>query len=211
MIAFCIGPSSCLYSQSTATADTSVRSTSPRFLVEGTANFVLFNARQNVNFIERNLRALQGSFEAGMLFPIDNSTTSLYVGVQGAIFSWGQGHGEERQAYPVWALVPGGTPNVQQAILTTDMIGRWTVNAGLSTNLGWLHSRSTVGFGALYSNMHYKIDGSTRSEVEANVAVTIRQSFTRDIGMFYIGGQFEQTFSYWNNFSAFGIVTGIRW
>jgi hypothetical protein len=217
-IAFCIVASPHLYSQTMPTADTSVRSASSRFSAEGAMGFVLFNERTPVSgysrtdFVERTLRSAQGSFEVGVRFPINNSPASLYLGVQGSLYSWGQAQGEFK-GNPVVIFTNSGT--WERVYLMTELMGRWNVNAGLETDLGWLQSRSTVGIGALYSRIHFLPPSPSNSSYvvinESNFAFVIRQNLTRDIGMFYIGGQFEQTFSYLDTFSSFSLIAGIRW
>jgi hypothetical protein len=193
---------SALYSQTEPTADIIIPSNFSRFSVEATLGAIPSNAdNAGSNFFDRNMRALQISIEPSMRFSLGNDITSLYAGVHIG-FIGDRSEGKTRRN--ITTISPTGDLLSKR----TTIQGIWSVHGGIESNVGWIKSRSTIGAGLLYSRIDYEPNGG--AYLDNGFAWTLRQSFTRDIGMVYLGAQFQQTFSRLENFSTLSIVTGIR-
>jgi hypothetical protein len=84
-----------------------------------------------------------------------------------------------------------------------------TLNGGIETNIGWLTSRSTIGFGVLSgSNIVTSVDG--RYTDYTTIAIRLRQQFYRESGSVMYGIKFEQILSQYDKFFSTGLVLGIR-
>ncbi len=139
---------------------------------------------------------------ANARFPIGTDNTSLYIGIQRTSFGKDVVTNKEvRGAF----LLPSGDIAREWNTISSSM----TLNGGIETNIGWLTSRSTIGFGVLTgTNIVTSVNG--RFTDYTTIAIRLRQQFHRESGQIMYGLKFEQTLSQYDKFFGAGIVLGIR-
>jgi hypothetical protein len=178
-----------------------------RFSLETNVGLVLSSGSRSAkpNWIENIIRSAAFDVEAGMRFPLSQTSTSLYIGLQGTSFS--SKNEEIKYLAAVWDPTTGVIDN---ANFLSFIRSRFTLNSGIETYLtGSLVSRTTLGVGILATSQTYQYPNSPKID-DTGFTMMLRQSVMYEFERFMVGGKFEQTLSRYDNFSTIGFVVGIR-